>query len=281
MRLDLALTATVATRPAGRRRRRAGDPGPGGRGRARLRRRRLRPGGQEEPSSDIWRDDAIVIQPEPANARESFEAAPGRLRRTIPKLEWWPVWAGISASGDLGFTTGPVQRRRQAPRPLFHDLEEAADGQWKWVFDGGVGSDPAQRAGPDSTPGICRSPRCAGSIPKAPWPREGRPKRPSPQKPKTDSKAAYLEVLACDARLQGSPMAAGHGLFDLRAGAGLARETDQLHASGRRGIGGRRHGLDLWRSRRMDQGRRSQCRRTTSASGSAGRRAGGWSSTNC
>ena len=50
--------------------------------------------------------DAIVIQPEPASAREAFESAPDGSPDD-PKLEWWPTWAGISASGDLGFTTGP------------------------------------------------------------------------------------------------------------------------------------------------------------------------------
>src|SRR3990167_7633405 len=84
--------------------------------------------------------DAIVIQPEPTSAREAFEAAPDGSP-TDPKLEWWPTWAGISASGDLGFTTGPYAFAGKRRGHYFTIWKKQPDGRWKWVFDGGVGSD--------------------------------------------------------------------------------------------------------------------------------------------
>jgi ketosteroid isomerase-like protein len=56
-------------------------------------------------------------------------------------LFWWPAFAGISRSGDFGFTTGPVSFDEQrTPRMHYFTVwRRQPDGSWKWIYDGGVG----------------------------------------------------------------------------------------------------------------------------------------------
>ena len=48
--------------------------------------------------------DAILFAPAPVNAHQLYADRPDKPH---PPLVWWPLWAGIARSGDLGFTTGP------------------------------------------------------------------------------------------------------------------------------------------------------------------------------
>lgn len=71
-----------------------------------------------------------------------------------PLLEWWPNFAGIARSGDLGFTTGGVAVNGQRTGHYFTLWKRQADGSWKWVYDGGSGASAADVPGPDSEPVI-------------------------------------------------------------------------------------------------------------------------------
>ncbi|MDO9223524.1 MAG: DUF4440 domain-containing protein [Caulobacter sp.] len=154
--------------------------------------------------------DAIVIQPEPTSAREAFEGAPDGSPDD-PKLEWWPTWAGISASGDLGFTTGPYSVAGKRRGHYFTVWKRQPDGQWKWVFDGGVGSDPAASPGPDSTPAYLPVSTVRGMYPEAAFAQVQAAEATLAAAAAVDSRAAYREVLACDGRIQASPMAPATG----------------------------------------------------------------------
>ena len=63
------------------------------------------------------------------------------------KLLWKPAFAGISKSGDLGFTTGPWEIRPAASDSLVASGQFAtiwvktAAGEWKFLADLGVGAD--------------------------------------------------------------------------------------------------------------------------------------------
>ena len=70
------------------------------------------------------------------------------------RLEWWPNFAGISRSGDLGFTTGGVAINGQRTGHYFTIWKKQADGSWRWVYDGGSGASAAEVPGPDSEPVI-------------------------------------------------------------------------------------------------------------------------------
>ena len=80
--------------------------------------------------------DALLFQPGPVNAKAALQANP------IPALplEWWPAYAGIAASGDLGFTTGPYvagSGDRQGHGWYFTIWRRQADGSWLWILDHG------------------------------------------------------------------------------------------------------------------------------------------------
>src|SRR5690606_14286094 len=71
-----------------------------------------------------------------------------------PLLEWWPNFAGVSRSGDLGFTTGGVALNGQRTGHYFTIWKRQPDGSWKWVYDGGSGASAADVPGPDAEPVI-------------------------------------------------------------------------------------------------------------------------------
>jgi len=88
--------------------------------------------------------DALVFQPGPVNARQALAARP---LPAVP-LDWWPVYAGIAESGDLGFTTGPFvagSGERLGHGWYFTVWRRQADGSWRWLLDHGP---PTREAAP-------------------------------------------------------------------------------------------------------------------------------------
>jgi hypothetical protein len=152
-------------------------------------------------------DDAIVFSPDPLLARAVYG---GRAPPKLPKdggtlLNWWPNFAGIARSGDLGFTTGPATVNGGKPGVFYFTVwARQPDGGWKWVYDGGVEADGSAAPGPDAaplalppgdakpmSPGAAMNQVRAAEIALAAWAR-------------TDVVAALKAVLAPDARVQGS-----------------------------------------------------------------------------
>jgi ketosteroid isomerase-like protein len=80
--------------------------------------------------------DALVFQPGPRLAKAALEAKP---LPAVP-LDWWPAYAGIAASGDLGFTTGPFvvgKGERPGHGWYFTIWRRQPDGSWRWIVDHG------------------------------------------------------------------------------------------------------------------------------------------------
>lgn len=97
--------------------------------------------------------EAIVIGG--GQAQRIGEAYPDGPRPAgEPLLEWWPNFAGISRSGDFGFTTGGVALNGQRTGHYFTIWKRQPDGSWKWIYDGGSGASAADVPGPDSEPVI-------------------------------------------------------------------------------------------------------------------------------
>lgn len=92
-------------------------------------------------------DDAVLFQPGVVNARASLGALPDAPPEN-PPLDWWPEWAGMAASGDFGFTTGPAS----IPVRYFTVWRKQADGSWKWIYDGGPGLRELMPGGASVTP---------------------------------------------------------------------------------------------------------------------------------
>jgi ketosteroid isomerase-like protein len=76
--------------------------------------------------------DGFIFQPAPTPARPLLERAPDAAPPG-PPLFWWPQFAGVANSGDLGFTTGGAT----IPVRYFTVWQRQADGRWRWIYDGG------------------------------------------------------------------------------------------------------------------------------------------------
>lgn len=146
---------------------------------------------------------AIVMQPGPLNAHEALKGQPDKGG---PKLYWWPAWAGLAASGDLGFTTGPYTVSGKHVGYYFTVWKKQPGGMWKWIYDGGAGG-----SGPHLPPPPASKPRqladasaAAGSAALA-MKEVGEAEARLAAAAQKDLKSAYLAALADDARVQGSP----------------------------------------------------------------------------
>jgi ketosteroid isomerase-like protein len=152
-------------------------------------------------------DDAVVFRPDPLLARAVYGAAPPPK---LPKdggtlLNWWPNFAGVARSGDLGFTTGPATIDGK-PAGLFYFTVWARqpDGGWKWVYDGGVGADGAAAPGPDAAPQALPPGDPRPLAPAAAMDQVQTAEIALATRARTDTASAYKAALAADARLQGS-----------------------------------------------------------------------------
>ena len=166
--------------------------------------------------------DAIVIAG--GRAQRIGEVYPDRPRPADePLLEWWPNFAGVARSGDLGFTTGGVAVNGQRAGHYFTVWQRQTDGSWKWVYDGGSGASAADVPGPDTEPVI---------LPVGPELLEVRlPGQPASTTPRADramaevkareatlaeaaaldQRAAHLAVMADNGRLYVAPLAPAIG----------------------------------------------------------------------
>lgn len=144
--------------------------------------------------------DGIVLAPEPLLARAVF----GEPRPKGRVLVWWPLWAGIARSGDLGFTTGPYTADGKPGGYYFTVWARQPDGSWKWLFDGGPPSDQTGAAPQGSDVAYARlSAKQAGSPAKA-MDQVMKAEVALHAAAKTDVKAAFLAAVAEDGRIVGS-----------------------------------------------------------------------------
>ncbi len=109
--------------------------------------------GTRDAFLEFLADDGIIFQPGPINGKEFWrQRKPGK-----GLLSWQPVFADVSAAGDLGYTTGPFEFRPGGPddKPevfgqYFTIWKKQSDGSWKAVLDRGI-SHPAPTT---PTPGL-------------------------------------------------------------------------------------------------------------------------------
>ncbi|MGH6999459.1 MAG: DUF4440 domain-containing protein, partial [Phenylobacterium sp.] len=144
--------------------------------------------------------DAILFAPDPVKAHELYADRPDKPH---PPLVWWPLWAGIARSGDLGFTTGPSTFGGKENGWYFTVWTRQADGGWKWVYDGGSPSAHGNAAPQGSTPTYLAA--ATGKEATAASAMAAVRAAETKLAAQSDTRAAYLAVLAPDARIAGSP----------------------------------------------------------------------------
>ena len=108
----------------------------------------------------FFTDDAIVFRPHPVKYKEAMKNVPLPKNPTEATLEWEPIWADVSQSGDLGYTTGPSVWTDHSPakRPTYYGFyfsfwKKQPTGEWKVVFDVGT-----EMPGPFDGSRVLRSP---------------------------------------------------------------------------------------------------------------------------
>jgi len=147
--------------------------------------------------------DAVMIDSEIVNSRKLLESLPPAAN--TKNLAWWPVAAGIARSGDLGFTTGPYSADGKRFGHFFTVWKKQPDGNWRWIFDGGVPNRQASAQGPGSPVAVLNpGGPGAGSAEKA-IKQVAALETTLHAGAAQDAQAAYKAVLAPDARVQGSP----------------------------------------------------------------------------
>ena len=102
-------------------------------------------------------DDGLLFRPGAVNGKKWMleHPAPPPKDDKRPLLAWQPAYAGMAASGDMGFTTGPWEAKAdikdEKPGAYGHFMtvwKKQADGSWKFVVDLGI-SHP-QSGGPQT-----------------------------------------------------------------------------------------------------------------------------------
>ena len=160
-------------------------------------------------------EDGIMFRPMPVKAKQGLKERPD----PPIKLSWRPSYAEIARSGDMGWTTGPWERRTQGSDETLYGhfvtvWKKQPDGMWLWVIDTGIAHDKPTAP--------------AGSLPPVPADKaKGR-------MPKVDTAAETQALLALDREL-GQATARGPPRPILPA-----RPTTAVDA--RRGFPLRRHG---------------------------------------
>ena len=85
-------------------------------------------------------DQAVIFRPGPVNGKEFYL---GRPSNPGPVLNWWPTYAEIAGSGELGWTTGPWEYRSAKDKPAeafghFATVwQRQLDGKWRVLIDEG------------------------------------------------------------------------------------------------------------------------------------------------
>jgi ketosteroid isomerase-like protein len=90
-------------------------------------------------------DDGLLFQPGAVNGKKWMLEHPVPASDKKPLLAWQPAFAGMAASGDMGFTTGPWEFKGdikdEKPSGYGHFMtvwKKQPDGSWKFVVDLGI-----------------------------------------------------------------------------------------------------------------------------------------------
>jgi ketosteroid isomerase-like protein len=207
--------------------------------------------------------DAIVFAPDPKPAKPLLEAAP----EAPGTLEWWPIYAGVAASGDLGFTTGPfVQERGPHKRygNFFTVWRRQGDGSWRWVLDHGPTSREPAPYGPQTAVATLAAGEGGGGPAKA-WDSLIAAETALANGLAADARAALKAALADDARVlrPGPQPGVGRAAYEplveegparieaRHIGGGVSSAGDLAFTYGRAGWGAERNGhyIRMWQRR--------------------------------
>jgi ketosteroid isomerase-like protein len=101
--------------------------------------------GTREAFAEFIAADGILFRPGPVVGKKWMPEHPLPPATTRQWLSWQPIFAAVSRAGDLGYTTGPWQFKRDikdAKPVAFGNFmtvwKKQANGSWKFVLDLGI-----------------------------------------------------------------------------------------------------------------------------------------------
>jgi ketosteroid isomerase-like protein len=101
--------------------------------------------GIRESFTEFIAEEGILFRPGPVTGKKWMQEHPLPPSDKRPLLTWQPIFAGISRAGDMGFTTGPWQFKRDIkdtkPSAFGNFMtvwKKQADGRWKFAIDLGI-----------------------------------------------------------------------------------------------------------------------------------------------
>jgi len=101
--------------------------------------------GTREAFAAFIADDGILFRPRAVVGKKWMQEHPLPPSNTHPFLNWQPVYAFMSRSGDLGYTTGPWQYKNDVkdvkPSAFGNFMtiwKKQTDGNWRFVVDLGI-----------------------------------------------------------------------------------------------------------------------------------------------
>ena len=110
--------------------------------------------GIREAFSEFIADDGILFRPRAVIGKKWMQEHPLPPSNTRPLLTWQPIYAFMSRSEDLGYTTGPWQYKndiKDAKPSAFGNFmtiwKKQANGNWRFVLDLGI-SNPEPELSP-------------------------------------------------------------------------------------------------------------------------------------
>lgn len=146
-------------------------------------------------------DGVIIGGGQPATVEAVFDGAPRTRQPGEALIEWWPTFAGVARSGEMGFTTGPAFRDQQPFGHYFTIWLRQPDGQWRWVYDGGTNARPTGQPGRETEPRLLPVAMVGAASAEAAFDEVRAAETALAAEARTDQKAAHLKVLAADGRL--------------------------------------------------------------------------------
>jgi ketosteroid isomerase-like protein len=102
----------------------------------------------------------LIDGPQPA---QPFLAT---LKDPPTSVMWWPARTYTSCDGSLAFSTGPWRIGGKSQGEFFTIWQKQPDGNWKWVYDGGVELKAPISAGErvKAVHASCRLPKAAAAM---------------------------------------------------------------------------------------------------------------------
>jgi ketosteroid isomerase-like protein len=116
--------------------------------------------GIRESFAEFIAPDGILFRPTAVLGRKWMQAHPLPPSTARPLLSWQPIFAAVSLAGDLGYTTGPWEFKKDIKdaRPnAFGNFitvwKKQADGSWKFALDLGISNPEPKTTPPMWEPG--------------------------------------------------------------------------------------------------------------------------------